>query len=275
MQVDEGERFSAETVVINVGAQAAVPKLPGLDTVPWKDNASVMELRQIPRHLLVLGGGYIGCEMAQMFRRFGAAVTIVGTAPHLLPHEDEDLSRRRWRRCSATRASSCGWGRSRSRWRRASTRTAPGRRSGSSWPRARGCRAAHLLVATGRRPNTDDLGCEAAGIALRRGRPHPDRRPLPHQRPRRLRPGRRRPRPAVHPHELGRSPPPAGRADRQGGPRPIGGADAVDGVHRSPGGRRRASASGRRRSRASPTRWRRCRSATSPGRSRPGRPRAC
>jgi pyruvate/2-oxoglutarate dehydrogenase complex dihydrolipoamide dehydrogenase (E3) component len=60
--------------------------------VPWKDNASVMELRQIPRHLLVLGGGYIGCEMAQMFRRFGAAVTVVGTAPHLLPQEDEDVS---------------------------------------------------------------------------------------------------------------------------------------------------------------------------------------
>ncbi len=72
-----GERHAAETVVVNVGGRPSMPPIPGLDGVPSLDNRSVMELRELPRHLVVLGGGYIGCEFAQMFRRFGSAVTMV------------------------------------------------------------------------------------------------------------------------------------------------------------------------------------------------------
>ncbi len=163
VQVDGGQRFTAETVVINVGARPAVPQLPGLDTVPWKDNASVMELRQIPRHLLVLGGGYIGCEMAQMFRRFGAAVTVVGTAPHLLPQEDEDVS--------TSLEEVFGNEGIELRLGTRPVAVEKGERSGGAGAEIRiklaeGARlsGSHLLVATGRLPNTEDLGCEAAGI---------------------------------------------------------------------------------------------------------------
>ena len=64
----------------------------GLDTVPWLDNASLMALRRVPEHLVVVGGGYVGCEMGQMFRRFGARVTIVHSGEHLLSREDADIA---------------------------------------------------------------------------------------------------------------------------------------------------------------------------------------
>src|SRR5258708_7660935 len=87
-----GERHRAETVVINVGARPAVPPIPGLDSVPWLDNKRVMELRELPAHLLVLGGGYIGCEFGQMFRRFGSRLTIIQRTGQLLGREDPDVA---------------------------------------------------------------------------------------------------------------------------------------------------------------------------------------
>ncbi|HET6923879.1 MAG TPA: FAD-dependent oxidoreductase, partial [Anaeromyxobacteraceae bacterium] len=88
----DGERIGAEVVVVNAGARPAVPDLPGLSSVPWLDHRSLMELRQLPGHLAVLGGGYIGCELGQAFRRFGSEVTIVDHNPRLLARLDEDLS---------------------------------------------------------------------------------------------------------------------------------------------------------------------------------------
>ncbi len=155
----DGERVRAETVVVNTGARPAVPRLPGLDQVPWLDNRRVMELREVPRHLLVLGGGYIGCELGQAYRRFGAEVTVVDHNPHLLAREDEDVSAAleeafrsegiRLELGAAVEGVEGGKG-------EVALRLAGGRV----------IRGSHLLVATGRRPNTDDLGCEAGGIAL-------------------------------------------------------------------------------------------------------------
>ena len=88
----EGDRHRAATVVIDVGARPAVPPVPGLDAVPWLDNATVMELRTPPAHLVVLGGGYVGCEFAQMFRRFGSEVTVVDRGEHLMSREDPEIS---------------------------------------------------------------------------------------------------------------------------------------------------------------------------------------
>jgi pyruvate/2-oxoglutarate dehydrogenase complex dihydrolipoamide dehydrogenase (E3) component len=87
-----GEAHSAETIVINVGARPLVPPIDGLSGVPWLDNATVMQLRELPAHLLVLGGGYIGCEFGQMFRRFGSRVTIVDQLEHLMGREDPEIS---------------------------------------------------------------------------------------------------------------------------------------------------------------------------------------
>jgi pyruvate/2-oxoglutarate dehydrogenase complex dihydrolipoamide dehydrogenase (E3) component len=154
----DGERHRAPVVVVNAGARPAAPALPGLDQVPWLDNARVMELRELPAHLVVLGGGYIGCEFAQMFRRFGAEVTVVDHNPHLLAREDEDVS------AEVERV-----------FREEGIALVLGARperveaSGGSirLVLAGGeVRGSHLLVAAGRRPNSDDLGADRAGLEL-------------------------------------------------------------------------------------------------------------
>lgn len=81
-------------VVIDTGLSPELPKVEGIGDVPTLDNVSVMELQRVPGHLLVLGGGYIGIEFAQMFRRFGAAVTVVQHGPQLLEREDADVAER-------------------------------------------------------------------------------------------------------------------------------------------------------------------------------------
>jgi len=159
-QVDIGsQRYEADVVVVNVGARPAVPPLPGLDDVPWLDNTRIMHLRRVPAHLVVLGGGYIGCEFAQMFRRFGAQVTVLEGAPRLLATEEPEAS-------AALAEVFRGEGirlrlQARARSVSGSARAVTVRLDGGT--RVSG---SHLLVAVGRRPNTDDLGAEAAGIRL-------------------------------------------------------------------------------------------------------------
>lgn len=154
-----GVRHGAETIVINVGCRPVVPRLPGLDTTPFLDNRSVMNLRTIPPHLVVLGGGYIGCEFAQMFRRFGSEVTVVDQADRLLAQEDPDVS-------AALAAV----------FEQEGIRLELGRSAESIEPAPEGLAlrlanapaiaGSHLLVAVGRAPNTHDLGADAAGLAL-------------------------------------------------------------------------------------------------------------
>src|SRR5262245_4056317 len=154
-----GERHRADIIVVNAGARPSVPPLRGLDAVPWLDNARVMELRDVPPHLLILGGGYIACELGQMFRRLGAEVTLVERGKHLLGREEPEVStalEQVFRRegmaieqgASAEEVSAVEGG--------------IALRLGSG----KVIRGSHLLVAAGRRPNTDDLGCDAAGIKL-------------------------------------------------------------------------------------------------------------
>jgi pyruvate/2-oxoglutarate dehydrogenase complex dihydrolipoamide dehydrogenase (E3) component len=154
-----GERHRAEVIVLNVGARPVEPPIRGLRSVPWLDNRRVMQLRALPSHLVVVGGGYIGCEFAQLYRRFGAAVTIVEPGPHLLGQADAEASQAiegvfREEGISLLLGSrveevSGAAG-------RISVRLADGGAIDGS----------HLLVATGRRPNTDDLGGDAAGVEL-------------------------------------------------------------------------------------------------------------
>jgi pyruvate/2-oxoglutarate dehydrogenase complex dihydrolipoamide dehydrogenase (E3) component len=153
-----GERHRAPVVVVNAGARPAVPELAGLDAVPWLDNARIMELRALPEHLVVLGGGYIGCEFAQMFRRFGAEVTVVDHNPHLLAREDEDVSAEVE---AFFRAEGIGLALG-----ARVERVDGAQRSIRLTLADRQIRGTHLLVAAGRRPNTDDLGLDLAGVAL-------------------------------------------------------------------------------------------------------------
>jgi pyruvate/2-oxoglutarate dehydrogenase complex dihydrolipoamide dehydrogenase (E3) component len=153
-----GERHRADTIVINTGGRPIVPPIPGLDGVPWLDNDRVMSLPALPPHLIVLGGGYIGCELGQMFRRFGSQVTIVDRATHLVAREDDDV-------CDVVEKVFRDEGIELVLGVNAERVAAAG---GEIVVTAGGkpIRGSHLLVAVGRRPNTDDLGCDAGGIAL-------------------------------------------------------------------------------------------------------------
>lgn len=84
--------LEAERIFVNVGTLTVVPEIPGLQGVSWLDSTSMMELDRVPDHLVIIGGGFIGLEFAQMFRRFGARVTLLEAAPRLLPREDEDVA---------------------------------------------------------------------------------------------------------------------------------------------------------------------------------------
>ena len=84
--------LTGEKIFINAGARPAVPPLEGLKDVPFLDSTSIMELDTVPEHLLVLGGGYVGLEFGQMFRRFGSRVTIVQSGGQLLGREDADVA---------------------------------------------------------------------------------------------------------------------------------------------------------------------------------------
>ena len=156
-----GERHRAEAIVINVGARPTVPEVAGLKDVPWLDNRRAMELSSLPSHLVILGGGYIGCEFGQMFRRFGAEVTIADHHPHLLSREDDDISSE-VEKVFAAEGIHLALGAA----VRAVSKTAGGVRVDLA--NGESIEGSHLLVASGRSPNTDDLGTAAAGITLDR-----------------------------------------------------------------------------------------------------------
>jgi pyruvate/2-oxoglutarate dehydrogenase complex dihydrolipoamide dehydrogenase (E3) component len=155
------ERITAERIFINVGGRAVVPAMPGVDDIPHLTNSSMMGVDFLPRHLIVVGGSYIGLEFGQMFRRFGSDVTIIEMGPRLVSREDEDVSAavldimqhegievRLDAKCIGF---SVGTGEIRAR---AECKEGSPEVSGS-----------HVLLAVGRRPNTDDLGLDNAGVA--------------------------------------------------------------------------------------------------------------
>lgn len=88
----EGKRIHGEKIVIHTGTRARVPDIPGIDDVPWLDNKGILALGELPSHLLIIGGSYIGLEFAQAFRRLGSKVTIFESSPHIISREDEEIS---------------------------------------------------------------------------------------------------------------------------------------------------------------------------------------
>src|ERR1700683_1060548 len=85
-------RLTADRLFMNVGGRAAVPNIPGLEGVPYLTNSSMMEIDRLPRHLIIVGGSYVGLEFGQMFRRFGSEITILEMGPRLIQREDRDVS---------------------------------------------------------------------------------------------------------------------------------------------------------------------------------------
>ena len=153
-------RLTAERIFLNTGARPAIPPIDGLDEVEYLDSTTVMELGETPDHLLVLGGGFIGLEFAQMFRRFGADVTVLERAPRLAPPEDEDVSEA-IREVFEEDGIDVRTGTDVN----AAEPAGEGVRLRVEGPDGRGeVEGSHLLVATGRRPNSDDLGLDEAGV---------------------------------------------------------------------------------------------------------------
>lgn len=155
------ERLTAPRIFLNVGGRAAITELPGVDATPFLTNSTILELDELPKHLVIIGGSYIGLEYAQMFRRFGAAVTVVEQGDRLIGREDPEISE-----AVAGILQNEGI---------AIRTSAPCIRV---VPHAEGVQVtadcasggseivgSHLLLAVGRRPNTDDLGLEKAGVA--------------------------------------------------------------------------------------------------------------
>ncbi|HTB10469.1 MAG TPA: FAD-containing oxidoreductase [Bryobacteraceae bacterium] len=147
------KKLISNRIFINVGARARIPAIPGLDQVPYLTNASIMDLDVVPPHLIILGGGPVGLEFAQMFRRFGSEVSIIDAGERLLPHEDEDVS-------AAVLDILTKEGVNVSL--NAHNLTIKSLDNALSVHNITG---SHLLVATGRVPNTDDLGLDKVGIS--------------------------------------------------------------------------------------------------------------
>jgi pyruvate/2-oxoglutarate dehydrogenase complex dihydrolipoamide dehydrogenase (E3) component len=153
--------FTSDRYFLNAGCRPAVPNIPGLSEVPFLNSTSIMELAKVPPHLLVLGGGYVGLEFAQLFCRLGSQITVLQSAAQLLGHEDKDVAEavatilkedglQIHLNCIVEKVS-----RSRNRI------TVKYRAAGKS----RKVEGTHLLVATGRVPNSDTLNLPAAAIA--------------------------------------------------------------------------------------------------------------
>ncbi|MCC6193072.1 MAG: mercuric reductase [Burkholderiales bacterium] len=162
-----GRRLTAKTFVIATGSRPLVPPIPGLDTVPYLTNETVFDLREPVPSLLVVGGGPIGCELAQAFRRLGSEVAVVDMAPSILPREDPDLvavvrdqmaTEGIRLHLDSTLAKVSG--------RTGDIAATVKRRDGTETTLA----ATHLLIAAGRTLNVDGLGLDAAGVAMERGR---------------------------------------------------------------------------------------------------------
>jgi pyruvate/2-oxoglutarate dehydrogenase complex dihydrolipoamide dehydrogenase (E3) component len=159
VQVGE-DRIVAKQIFINVGGRALVPQMPGIDRVTTLTNASILQLDTLPQHLIVVGGSYVGLEFAQMYRRFGAAVTVIEKSSRLVAHEDEDISAA-IKQILEAEGIALRLNAECIRFDPSGAEIAVGVDCASGAPVVTG---SHVLLAMGRRPNTDDLGLDKAGV---------------------------------------------------------------------------------------------------------------
>ena len=162
-QVQLAEKtLQAERLFLDTGCVPTIPPIEGLDGVPYLTNVSILALEQVPQHLLVLGGGYVGLEFAQMFRRFGSEVTVIQNGRQILPREDEDAAVALQLALEAEGV----------KFHIESRATRVDGESGNvnltfeSKGSSKSVAGSHLLVAVGRSPQTKDLALEKAGVKI-------------------------------------------------------------------------------------------------------------
>ena len=155
-------RLTADRIFINVGARAIVPQMPGVEQIDYLTNSSMMGVDFLPKHLMIVGGSYVGLEFGQMFRRFGSEVTIIEMGPRLVQREDEDVSaaiqeivEREGIRVRLNSKCISFSKQAEEIVARVDCADPPNEVSGTQ-----------VLLAVGRRPNTDDLGLEKAGVMM-------------------------------------------------------------------------------------------------------------
>lgn len=160
--IDDDTLLTADRVFLNTGTHAAVPPIPGLADVPYLTNIELMNLTALPEHLIILGGGYIGLEMGQIMRRFGAEVTIIEGGPHVAGREDDDV-------IAAIEDLLTGEGITLLTSHRAQSAAQATDRGivltvTDKDGNPRDIHGSHLLVATGRRPNSANLNLASVGV---------------------------------------------------------------------------------------------------------------
>lgn len=156
------EEISADNIFIDVGCRPSVPSIPGIDDIDYLTSTTVMELEEIPEHLLIIGGGYIGLEFGQMFRRFGSMVTIVDASKRFLMHEDEDVADSIQDFLSQEGVEII----ENSKVNKIDTSKSKPSAYIKTGDKAKTIEFSHLLVAAGRKPNTDELNVKEAGIKV-------------------------------------------------------------------------------------------------------------
>jgi pyruvate/2-oxoglutarate dehydrogenase complex dihydrolipoamide dehydrogenase (E3) component len=162
-QVRVGEELlTAERIFINVGGRAKVPDLPGVDQVNYLTNTSILQLDVLPRHLVIVGGSYVGLEFAQIYRRFGTEVTVVEMADRLIQREDPDVSVA-VQEILAAEGIQIRLGAECIRFEARGQDVCVHVACRTGEPQIVG---SHVLLAVGRRPNTDDLGLETAAVEI-------------------------------------------------------------------------------------------------------------
>ncbi|WKN46286.1 mercuric reductase [Tunicatimonas pelagia] len=156
-----GEQLlQAERIFIDTGTKTLVPPIDGLDQVDWYDNRTIMEIDEVPEHLFIIGGGYIGLEFGQMFHRFGSKVTVFHSGGRILENEDEDVSEEMQNILQEEGLSIITNCKIKSIKREGSEVVLVGEGKGFS----EDIRCSHVLLAVGRTPNTEELGLENTDI---------------------------------------------------------------------------------------------------------------
>jgi pyruvate/2-oxoglutarate dehydrogenase complex dihydrolipoamide dehydrogenase (E3) component len=159
----EALRLRGDKIFINTGAKPVIPPIEGLNRVPFLDSTSIMELDALPKHLLIMGGGYIAIEFGQMFRRYGSQVTIIERGEQLLAHEDSDVADEVYKILREDGIDV----RLKTRASRVETNEQGDIQLTISGDGGEATvKGSHLLIATGRRPNVDHLNLGTAGVEM-------------------------------------------------------------------------------------------------------------
>ena len=156
------QRLEGKNIYINTGTRPFVPPIEGIDEVPWMDSAGLLDLEELPQHLIIIGGGYIGVEFGQVFRRFGSKVTIIQSRDQLMPHEDKDVADEIQEMLTEESVEIM----LNSRAKAVSGQNGNIELKIAIPDGEKIVRGTHLLLAVGRKPNVERLDLEKAGIKL-------------------------------------------------------------------------------------------------------------